>query len=505
MGLLDDLLGLFDNDGSSSDRNSRTRSASSRENGNQQVISDSSGDTPELANLGPAEFRAQADETARAYAVPSLDFTLDSLERLDAFARRREDPFVEPGEHRSDSVPLMGHGQHVLEFGSYFGEVLANNFDGDWVVANDFGDDRGDVSGWAVAVPVARGTTTVGVFEITAFSFVEEPAFGTVAAALRSGNLAGELGSGAVPEPLVPAGLSGDVASGRPPDVGSPGVTAGAEVEMCARAEAFAEAWPDDDLDGSITSLLRLDDLVENELRTGLGGSSGRRPAATDRQEGIPRIADPPDGLGPYLGQVFVDAYDGRWHWTHSGGWVVVLGDEGGREITFDARTVLRTRLAGRTTFVAEHDALLGQSTLDAPKLVIRVVTQRHREAATALVGSCPEHKLDFSVPSLVRLDELAGEREIKKPGDAEVVEQFGGYFAEVLRQNHDADWRHIDADWRGAHPDDAEVAFEVRGEERAATLEPAAVARAGLTGETQFVQVYAHMAAKIGLESPLN
>ena len=483
MGLLDDLMRLFDGEGSSSDGDSQARDASSQKAGTREVVSESA-DGPELADLGPAEFRAQADETAQAYAVPSLDFTLDSLDRLDAFAGRRESPFVEPGEHRGDGAPLMAHGQHILEFGSYFGEVLANNFDGDWVNSD----------GWAVAVPVARGTATVGVFEVTAFSFVEEPAFGAVAGALRSGNLAGELGSGVVPEPLVPEGLSENVAAGNPPDVGSSGVTAGAAVEMRARANAFAESWPGYDLDWSITSLLRLDDLVEDELRTGIGGSRRRgsgavQPASAGGRDGVPRIADPPDGMGPYIGQTFVDAYDGRWHWTHSGGWVVVLGDEAGRKVTFDARSVLQARLAGRTTFATEHDALLGRIGTDAPELVVQSVAGRHREAATILADS---RDLDFSVPSLARLDELA--RAIENEIDPEAIGQFGGYFAEVLCRNHDAGWRRADAD-------DADVVLEVRGEERTATLEPAAVARAGLGGEAGFVQVYARMAAEIGLE----
>ena len=501
MGLLDDLLRLFDDNGSSSDGNSRERDASSREDVHLELVSNSA-DGPELADLGPAEFRAQADETADAYAVPSLDFTLDSLDRLDAFASRRENPFVEPGGHRSDGVPLMAHGQHVLEFGSYFGEVLANNFDGDWVNAGGVG--RPD--GWAVAVPVARGTATVGVFEVTAFSFVEEPAFGAVAGALRSGNLAGELGSGAIPEPLVPDDLSETLASGQSPDVGSPGITAGTEVEMCARADAFAESWPGYDLDGSITSLLRLDDLVKVELRTGIGGGRRRgsgavQPASAGERDGVPRIGDPPDGLGPYLGQAFVDAYDGRWHWTHSGGWVVVLG--AGREVTFDARSVLQARLAGKTTFAAEHDALIGRLALDARELVVQSVAGRYHEAATALADS---QGLDLSVPSLARLDELAGA--VEPANDPEATEQFGGYFAEVLRRNHDAGWRRADGGSDGASgaggangANGANVVLEVPGEERTATLEPEAIARAGIEGRAGFVQVYARMAAEIGLE----
>lgn len=394
-----------------------------------------------VADLGPDDFRRRADETAEEWNDLELDFTLASLERLEEFAAGQDGAFDRSG---GEDGPMTG-GEYVLDVGSYVGEVLANNFDGDWV----------DDDGWGVAVPVEGATATVGVFDVAARSFVEDPAFVEVAETLRAGATSA---------------------------VADTGVSAGAARELGARAAAFADDWPAYDLDFSVASLARLDELVDAE----------------------PGLDDPADagGLGAYLGQVFVREYGAEWRWTDESGWVVAVSDDEGGRAVLDVRVALRDCLSGAATFAAAHDDLLAELGLGDPELAARAAARQYRERAERLAADRPA-ALDFTVESLARLDGLVAGAGRGEDGDDALVagtaderaEQLGAYFAEVMRRHHDAEWR----------LDGGEPVLVVAGEGASAELEPAAVAATALAGEAAFVDVYARLAAKIDLTTPLD
>jgi hypothetical protein len=129
-----------------------------------------------------------------------------------------------------------------------------------------------------------------------------------------------------------------------------------------------------------------------------------------------------------------------------------------------------------------------------------------HRELAATLAASWPDHELDYSVESLVRLDELAesefaredvdvptGGGPLAVPADVPVTGaacRLGAYFGELLRRNHGGTW-------------EGET-LVVSGPDGRVKLTPARVAAGCLAGGSSLLDAYAHLAARTGLETPL-
>src|SRR6056297_1828126 len=116
----------------------------------------------------PMDFRNKAVDAVQEWDAVDLDFSLASLERLDSFARKQgarlavlRDESDDGGERVADM-----HTGFTIRAGSYVGEVLVRELDGEWVETDDY---------WAVRVATGDNATTVDVFEVASHSFAEEP------------------------------------------------------------------------------------------------------------------------------------------------------------------------------------------------------------------------------------------------------------------------------------------------------------------------------------------
>jgi cytochrome c5 len=244
-------------------------------------------------------------------------------------------------------------------------------------------------------------------------------------------------------------------------------------------AEALAAQWPSYHLDFSPASLARLDAFVEGEV-------------AADQRETLGFR------LGAYLGEVFVRSYDAEWVERDDEGWVVAMPGDG---TTLSIPSVIGDRLADEATFAAAHDGFLAGVGIDGPRVEAKSVTMdtdgrsdddvggRHWARARQLVEAWPRYRLDFSVESLVRLDELlAAEYDGQA---AESTDAFAGYVGEVFRRHHDGEWR----------LDRGEPVLVVSGPDGVAKLPPSTLA-APCSSEASFVDTYARVAADVGLST---
>ncbi|MFB6180065.1 MAG: hypothetical protein ABEI77_10115 [Halorientalis sp.] len=248
----------------------------------------SADETPRLRvrNPEPMDFRNKAVDAVQEWNC-NLDFTLESLERLDAFARKqgaRLDVLRDQSDDGGERVADM-HTGLTIRAGSYVGEVLVRELDGEWT--------EDDV--WTVTVPVDGGARTVDVFEVASHAFAEQPVFTELADELGA-DLGEDDDGDDEPEPVD---LRPDF---RPP------------------AEEFAAFWDAYDLDFSPVSLARLDVLVDSEW-------------ADDEFEDIEAGGQSMDAkmytelvkqLGCYYGEVLVRELDATWT-RHNGAVVVVV------------------------------------------------------------------------------------------------------------------------------------------------------------------------------------
>lgn len=115
-------------------------------------------------------------------------------------------------------------------------------------------------------------------------------------------------------------------------------------------ATTLAETWPEYDLDGSPESLARFDELVRTEVDDPSSQS---------------------DALGAYLGEVFVETYDGTWTEVDGVGWVVELTDpdDPGDQKVLAMPLVLRDCLSGEATFASTHEAFLDETGRTGPSV----------------------------------------------------------------------------------------------------------------------------------------
>ncbi|MFW6018931.1 MAG: hypothetical protein ACOCPX_08915 [Halapricum sp.] len=246
-------------------------------------------------------------------------------------------------------------------------------------------------------------------------------------------------------------------------------------VEFVDVAIDLAEFWGEYDLDLSLSSLTRLDDLVAEQWDT-------------ERFEDVEFGADSYDAkvytetatqLGSYFGEVLVRQHDGTWQQEAGTGWTVSVPsgpDSEAAGATVSVFQVAEDCLTGDSTFTGMHDALAdrlnlsgragdGDTPVDLDRVDIETVASdeeiedaadRLQNGAEDLAERWPDYELDFTIESLDRLDRLL-EAELDRDrfenvelGDdtdresmlltAHVV-GVAGYLAEVLRRQRDADW----------------------------------------------------------------
>lgn len=151
MGLFDYLAGLF-------------------------ATADESEDTPlgggDSADL-PADFGQVAAAFAADHADRDFDFTVASLERLDTFvaAELAAESVSDPPEAGGPEPP----DDPALSLGSYFGEVLVRQFDGEWVARERLN----------VVVPAGSTNVAVPPFDAARVALRDGPQFAQTADSLR--------------------------------------------------------------------------------------------------------------------------------------------------------------------------------------------------------------------------------------------------------------------------------------------------------------------------------
>jgi hypothetical protein len=428
---------------------------------------------PEADELTAGDLRARAEAFADRNEGEGLGFTLSSLRRLDDIAAEQPTVLahldeVVAREDRPDVEP----GGRVLDFGTYAGEVLVAEFDGEWV----------DEAGWGVAVTVDAEPVTVPVFDLAAQAVGGEPRFFEVGSTLDGGE--------------VPLTVE------RP--------TVGVRTAMGAAAEEVSAYWSGFDLDVTPASLARLDDLVDEEWDAGRFRSArfGDRDADSHVYTELVRH------FGSYYGEVLVRRFDAEWTSDPELGTVVDVAGQGGTAVA-NVFVVAADRLTGEERFALDFDVLAANLDLDAPPAsahgyeVVRAdpdaldpvrgsdpdaVADVFEENAATLAGEFPAYDLDYTPASLERLDRLvAAEFDHWTLADAELggatdadslvltarATEAGGYLAEVFRREFDGRWT----------PDALE--FVVEGRSSEATLDPVGIAARCLRGDGSFAATY--------------
>lgn len=427
---------------------------------------------PEADELTAPDLRARAEEFADRNGEAGLVFTLRSLADLDGLAADQPTVLAYLDGTVDDGRPDVEPGGRVLDFGSYVGEVLVAEFDGEWV----------DEDGWGVEVPVETEPVTVPVFALAARAVGGDPQFHDVAA---------ELDAGRVPRRIE-----------RP--------TVGVQTAMGAAAEEVAAYWDDYDLDHSPASLARLDALVDEEwdkvrFRTARFG---------DHDADSHVYTELVRNFGSYYGEVLVRNFDAEWTADPDLGTVVDVAGQGGTAVA-NVFVVAADRLTGEERFALDFDVLAANLDLDAAPAsengyeVVRAdpgaldavrgrsseaVAATFEERAATLAGEWPDYDLDYTPGSLGRLDRLVGAEfdafdlagaELGGGTEADSLVltarsmEGGGYLAEVFRREFGGEWR----------PDD--LAFVVRGRTSEAMLEPVGIAARCLRGEGSFAATY--------------
>ncbi|MFB6164023.1 MAG: hypothetical protein ABEJ31_02595 [Haloarculaceae archaeon] len=255
------------------------------------------------------------------------------------------------------------------------------------------------------------------------------------------------------------------------------------------------------DLDFSPASLSRLDALADEE-RTVLSVMRAERDdggeAAAERHTALTIQA------GSYLGETLVRAFDGEWRRADDGGWHVALSVDGADAAidVFDvaghsfAEASLFGDLAGELGYeppaepAAEPDAADDGTDTDDLEAV-----------ATEFADAWDRYGLDYSAPSLARLDDLAntewepdrfvgtsvGGEDMDSQIFTKLVKQLGGYYGETLVGVLGAEWR---------RPEGQEPTVAVPVGDDATTVRPFSTAAESLTGTAGFVAEYERLTA---------
>lgn len=170
MGLFDFLRNLFG--GGNESAQSRTVTDGSVDGGDENDVKD-------VTEFGPAEFRQEAAEFAADHEDEEFDFTVESLERLDEYAASQTKVLDLLDDEMDESTALTGDMRegYILWFGSYFGEVLVREFDGEWVTADD------EVY---VSVPLGDGFAEILALDAAVVAIEDEPKFAATASELQA-------------------------------------------------------------------------------------------------------------------------------------------------------------------------------------------------------------------------------------------------------------------------------------------------------------------------------
>lgn len=138
-----------------------------------------------------------------------------------------------------------------------------------------------------------------------------------------------------------------------------------------------------------------------------------------------------------YLGEVFVQNYDGEWTVVDEIGWLVDLseGMERVEENLFAIPQATMAVMEGDETFASVHDQTVVDLEVDAPTLSDEPITpqagpdgeplheaarREYREKAKELVEAWPAYDLDYSPESLAKVDDLIADNYDMSPDDVD-------------------------------------------------------------------------------------
>jgi hypothetical protein len=544
MGLFDTIRGLFGGGGDderaerAADRPADDERTDGRSAGDRRAADRSAEGTPgadgpegeEPAEPGPEWFEYKAQETVAEWAELDLDFSLESVERLDEHAGSDDNPvraLADDLDGETEGLEQIREG-YVVTFGSYFGEVLVRNYDGQWAETD---------GKWVVAVPVGpEEYAEAAAFDIAAASVTDEPGYGSVIARIESAREEGGDPTATLdPDhdvPATPTPADDDV-DRVPPG----GPTDEQRAELIGQAEELVTTWTEHDLDYSPESLVRLDAFVDDQW------DEERFRDASLVADGDPEHVDDAvftglvTQLGAYYGEVLVRNYDAAWTDSEEIGRTVV--EVQGPDVSAQSNVfhVAEDCLTEPSKFALSHDTVAEQLGIDAPELSSDGTTvQREgpvdgegatagsgdagdidlddpdaveasfRDDAAELVAEWPRYALEYSPNSLVRLDTLVAEefREFDledaelgaEDGDSMLLTAYAteaaGYLAEVFVRNCGAQWR-VD----GEGP-----ILVVPGGEAEAQLNPIGIAADCLKGEDSFTATYEAVRAQLDLDA---
>ncbi|WP_435363027.1 hypothetical protein [Haloarchaeobius sp. DYHT-AS-18] len=184
MGLLDSLRELFGSPPSdrepepeeratpASDPDRMYATAPDPDDADDFGLPDAPGAAPEQPPREPPEaFAYEAQEFVDFWHEYPLDYSVDSLDHLDSLVAENWDPGAFAGvDPDADGGPeartLYGL---VQSLGSYLGESLVRDVDGEWTEAGS--------GNWVVVVEGSDGQATIDVFRIATEAFTESPNF----------------------------------------------------------------------------------------------------------------------------------------------------------------------------------------------------------------------------------------------------------------------------------------------------------------------------------------
>ena len=245
-----------------------------------------------------AEFLASATELVEFWGEYDLDYTVDSLVRLDELIDEQWGPErFEDVEYGGEDYDSEVYTEVVTQVGSYLGEVFVRVHGGEWVEAEEVG--------WTVDVPAGPDASAAGA-GVTVFHVAQQCLAGEATVAGKHDGLAADLDlsptAGADPEPTE---LGGPGDGGDADDV---------DTELTDRlresGEDFAERWPDYELDFSADSLDRLAELIETELA---GERFAEAELGDETDQASMLLTAHAVGIGGYLAAVLEAEYGAQW------------------------------------------------------------------------------------------------------------------------------------------------------------------------------------------------
>lgn len=347
----------------------------------------------------PTAFRNSAVDAVDQWSDYGLDFSLDSLARLDSLATAQGPAIDVVREERGENAAAKRHMAYTIQAGSYLGETLARRCDGRWVQDGDT---------WSVRIAEGEAAFDVDIFDIAAHSFAEEPAFGEVRDRLddrAEGNAAGDR-SGPGASGGETADTTTDGSEEPPPDTD----------DIASHAEDLADVWEGYDLEFTPQSLARLDSLAATEWEDDRFADA--EAGGDDIESGM--FTKLLKQFGSYYGEVLVREHGGRWVRSEDTIAVRVAGDAGEATV---ARVfeVARTSLTGPPQFAADYNAVTDAADVYAPQVA-------DHAAAIPGAGEGDETPADTTGPEVDRVgsaDETADDTEGSEPeaaGDGETA-----------------------------------------------------------------------------------